>query len=83
MKNTININKGATNVKRENIIDFDTIDTKDREDDFNTWNSMQLYGEDDAKELAYESKKRISKDAAERIKSRKIGYTILGALKAA
>ncbi len=83
MNKNININTGATNVKRENIINFDTIDTEDRTDDFNTWNAMQFLEETDAEEGARPSPKKIDKETAEMIRSSRVGRRIINLLKVA
>ncbi len=68
MKTNIKNKKGEkTNVKSK-IIDFSTLDTKDREDD-EAWNAMKLYGMDDEKEASYESPEEISAVAKKRISS--------------
>lgn len=83
MNKNININTGATNVKRENIINFDTIDTEDRTDDFNTWNAMQFLEETDAAEGTRPSPKEINKETAEMIRSSRVGHRIIDLLKVA
>lgn len=72
-----------TNVIRNNIIDFDTIDTPDRSDDNTTWNAMRFYGEDDKTETNYKLKGEVSAEALKRLKARRIGCGILSALKVA
>ena len=78
MSEKININQGDTDVKN-NIIDFSTLETMSREDDRETWNAMQLYGEDDGKEAKYQSSDQISEEALRKLKSAKIAAKIFGA----
>lgn len=67
-KNNTKTKKGdKTNVKSK-IIDFSALDTEDREDD-KAWNAMKLYGMDDEKEASYESPKRVSAEAKQKISS--------------
>lgn len=81
---TKNKTKGETaNVIRNNIIDFDTIDTADRADDNATWNAMRFYGEDDKTETKYKLKGEVSAEVLKRLKARRGLGGILNALKTA
>lgn len=72
MSEKININQGETDVKN-NIIDFSTLETAGREDDRDTWNSMQLFGESDGKEADYKSPTHLSSEAMQKLKTAKSG----------
>ncbi len=78
MSEKINTNQGDTNVKN-NIIDFSTIETKDRTDDVETWNSLRFMGETDENEARYESPEEPSKEALDRIKRASVGAKIFEA----
>lgn len=66
MKNNIKTKTGEKTDVKSNIIDFSALDTKSREDD-EAWNAMKLYGMDDEKEASYESPKRVSAEAEQKI----------------
>ena len=77
MREKININKGDTDVKRMNIIDFSTLETADHKDDENNWNSLEPYGENDAAEAEYDNIKTMTpgelQHILKRAKAGKIG----------
>ncbi len=80
-KTKINHKQGVTNVKN-NIIDFSAIDTEERDDDKNTWNSMQFLCETDGKEAGYKSPKVVSEETVRRIKNAKVMVRAFEALSA-
>lgn len=80
-KTKIKIKQGDTDVKNV-IIDFSTLDTEDREDDKNTWNSMQFLCETDGKEAGYKSPKVVSEETVRRIKNTKVMARAFEALSA-
>lgn len=82
MKTNTKIKTGDKTNVRQKVIDFSTIDTKDRDDD-KVWNSMKFYGESDSKEASYRSPKRVSREAIVRIKARRVGLNLTGILRAA
>lgn len=51
---------------RNNIIDFSTLDTEDREDD-EAWDSLKYLCKSDSEEANYESPRTISQEAERRI----------------
>lgn len=74
-----------TDVMLGKVINFRTIETESRDDDNESWNSLQFYGEDDGKESQYQSPTKVSSEALSRIKeakAKKIGYSVLGAMRA-
>lgn len=73
-----NFNQGDTDVKN-NIIDFRALDTEGREDDKNTWNSLQYMGETDENEAHFELRKEPSEEALDKIKGASIGVKIFEA----
>lgn len=66
MRNNIKINTGEQTNVRNNIIDFSPLDTESLEDDKETWNAMQLMG-DDREEMNYKPPVEISELARKRI----------------
>lgn len=68
----INTNQGETNVNNK-IIDFGPLETESREDDKDTWNSMQLFGEDDGKESIYQSPRELSDETRQRLGAARAG----------
>lgn len=81
MSAKINTNQGETDV-RNKIIDFSTLDTEGRDDDKNTWNSMQFLCETDGKEAGYQSPKVVSAETVRRIKKTKVMARVFEALNA-
>lgn len=78
MSEKININQGDTDVKN-NIIDFSALDTEERDDDKNKWNSPQYLGESDENEAHFVLRREPSEEALDRIKGTSIGAKIFEA----
>lgn len=76
--------KEETNVKGCSVIDFSTLETKMRKDDFETWNAMQLYGENDDEERSYQLPKKISQKRLREIlkeaKATKVGQRVFATI---
>ena len=73
MRNNNKINTGETaDVKVEGVIDYQPLDTADRDDD-NAWNVMKFYGESDGAESDYESPQSVEiQDVMMRLKANRI-----------
>lgn len=78
MSEKIKIKQGDTDVKN-NIIVFGTLDTEGRDDDKDTWNSLQFMGETDESEAHLKLRKEPSKEALDKIKRSSIGAKIFEA----
>ncbi len=80
-KTKIKTKQGDTDIKND-IIDFSTLDTEGREDDRDTWNSMQFLCETDGKEAGYKSPIMVSEETVRRIKNAKVMVRAFEALSA-
>lgn len=87
MREKININKGDTDVKRMNIIDFSTLETADHKDDENNWSSLEPFGENDAAEAGYKNMRVVTskemRSISEKVRTGKLGQMALEMLTAA
>lgn len=80
MRTQISTEKGKlTNVKIESIVNIKTLDTPSHEDDKQTWNAFEPYGDSDSDESSYKSPKvQISKanwERMQRVLSRKVNWS--------
>lgn len=78
MSEKLNSNQGDTDV-RNNIIDFSTLETEDRADDAETWNSMQFMGETDDDERQHKLTKQPSQEVLDNIKRTSVGAKVFEA----
>lgn len=76
MSEKVKFNQGDTDVK-DNIIVYDTLETEDHNDDKETWNAMQPYGEDDREEMNYQSPNEASWEAKLMMRRANLGKGIL------
>ncbi len=85
MRTQISTEKGKkTNVKMERIVNVKTLDTPSHDDDKQTWNAYEPYGDSDLDESLYKSSKvRISKanrERMQRVLSRKVNWSVVSGM---